>query len=93
MNRFFRVTLAVYEPTRLALDAVLGNPGPYAETCVRPVEQAPIDNQDRVYLAVLDTMFQWPQVQENVGELILSGLVQEITENEYRAAMPVGLTI
>lgn len=88
MNRFFRTSEAVYTATRAQLDAAFDHPGPYADTCLPPAEEAPKDAQGRVYLAVLDSMFQWPVVQENVAALMVAGLVEEVTEADYRATFP-----
>lgn len=74
--------------TRDALDASFDHPNQYADTCVPPVELAPSDEQNNSYVAVLDQMFQWPVVQDAVGDLFQQGLVEEITEEQYREVLP-----
>ncbi len=88
MNRFFRTSAEVYTKTREALDRAFEHPNSRADTCLPPVEEAPKDTKGQVYLAVLDQMFKWPVVQDNVDNLIKAGLVEEIDEKQYREIFP-----
>lgn len=87
--RFFRSTDAVYEQARATLDAAWGLPNDLGTvTCIEPAATAPRDNQGRVLLAVADEFCTFTTAAELLPQLLASGLVQEISEATYRAAMP-----
>lgn len=90
MSRFFRIASdAVYEQTRLHLDSVWGHGfGTGTLTCVEPAATAPRDTQGRVLLAVRAEFCEYEAVAAMLPQLLASGAVQEITEAEYRAALP-----
>lgn len=87
--RFFRSTDAVYEQVRATLDAAWGLPNALGTTtCIEPAATAPHDSQGRVLLAVRDEFCSFPAAAEMLPQLLASGAVEEITEADYRAAMP-----
>lgn len=87
--RFFRAAPAVYEQVRVHLDAAWGNPSLDGTiTCIEPETTAPHDAQGRVVLAVHDEFCQYSVAVDMLPQLLASGAVEEITEAEYRAAMP-----
>ena len=87
MNRCFRVhNDAVYENVRASLDVAWGHVPPV--TCVDPAEIAPRDGQGRILLAVRPEFCEYEAVAVMLPQLLASGAVQEITEAEYRAALP-----
>lgn len=87
--RFFRSTDAVYEQARTTLDAAWGLPNALGTaTCIEPAATAPHDSQGRVLLAVNDEFCAFTVVDELLPQLLSTGAVEEITEADYRAAMP-----
>lgn len=87
--RFFRSTDAVYEQTRATLDAAWGLPNDRGTvTCIQPAATAPRDGQGRVLLAVKDEFCTFTTAADLLPQLLASGLVEEISEAAYRAAMP-----
>lgn len=90
--RFFRTADdAVYEQTRLGLDAAWGHPTPdgKTQTCIEPAATAPRDQQGRIVLAVNDEFCAYEAVAAVLPSLLASGAVEEISEGEYRASLPV----
>jgi len=87
--RFFATSsAALYEETRLTLDAAWGLPNDKGtRTCINPVRVAPRDAQGRVLLAVAEEWCGWEPAATLLPELLASGQVAEITEAEYRAAI------
>ena len=89
--RFFRTADAdLYESIRLQLDAAWGHPTPdgLTVTCFDPAAVAPKDASGRVLLAVKDEFCEYDAVAAVLPQLLASGAVEEITEAEYRAALP-----
>jgi len=90
--RFFRCVAgdAAYEQARLALDAAWGHPTPdgLTLTCIEPAATAPRDKQGRIVLSVQDAFAEFPAAAEMLPAMLQSGAVAEITEAEYRAALP-----
>lgn len=89
--RFFRTPDAsIYESIRLQLDAAWGHPTPDGKTatCFDPVAVAPKDASRRVLLAVKDEFCTYEAVAAVLPQLLASGAVEEISEAEYRAALP-----
>ena len=91
-QRFFRADAATYESMRLHLNAAWGLPTPGTENCILPADDptAPRDGQDRVYLAVHAEWCDWPAVAAVLPDLLASGAVEEVTREDYQAALPVG---
>lgn len=87
--RFFRTANAdLYESIRLQLDAAWGHPDEQTETCIDPAAVAPRDKHGRVLLAVKDEFCTYEAVTAVLPQLLASGSVEEISEAEYRAALP-----
>lgn len=88
--RYFRSTVAVYEQVRLSLDATWGHPNQQTktDTCIQPALNAPRDSSGRVLLATSNEFCEFPAVAELLPQLLASGAVEEISEAEYRAALP-----
>ena len=89
--RYFRTAdAAMYESIRLQLDAAWGHPTPdgKTQTCFDPVAVAPKDVSGRVLLAVKNEFCSYEAVAAVLPQLLASGAVEEISEAEYRAALP-----
>lgn len=88
-QRYFRTAdEALYEQVRLGLDAAWGHPNGGTVTCIDPAAVAPRDAQDRILLAVKPEFTAFPAAAAMLTDLLASGQVVEITEAEYRAALP-----
>jgi hypothetical protein len=89
MNRYYRITSNEnYEQTRLALDAAFGHPHVRAETCIDPAAVAPRDTQGNILLAVREEWLSWDAVATMLPQLLASGVVSEITEQDYFSSQP-----
>jgi hypothetical protein len=88
--RFFRTPSdELYEGIRLQLDAAWGHPSPNGTiTCIEPAATAPRDSEGRIVLAVHDEFATWEPAASMLPGLIAQGLVEEITEAQYQAALP-----
>jgi hypothetical protein len=85
-NLYYRIADdAVYEATRLGLDALWGHVPP--ETCVDPAAVAPRDAEGRIVLAVRPEFAAFAAVAEILPQLLASGAVEEIDEATYDAAI------
>lgn len=88
-QRFFRSDEATYEGIRQTLDEAWGLPnGAGTVTCIQPAATAPRDGQGRVVLAVDAAFCDYTVAVDLLPQLLASGAVAEITEAEYRAALP-----
>ena len=88
-QRYFRTADAdLYESIRLQLDAAWGHPNASTQTCIDPAAVAPRDGQGRILLAVNAEFAGFPVAADLLPQLLASGAVEEITEAEYREAMP-----
>lgn len=87
-QRFFRSDDATYESVRQQLDAAWGHPNEKAETCVEPAATAPHDADGRVVLAVNEEFCAYQAVAHVLPMLLASGAVEEISAEQYAAAMP-----
>lgn len=88
--RFFRVTPAEYEATRLAADAILGNPTPDGRTvtCVEPLGESLRDRDGNVMAALYEDMLSDQPLSSLFRGLMASGAAVEIGWDEYGAALP-----
>ena len=90
-QRFFRSDVTTYEAIRQSLDAEWGHsPGTGTDTCFEPAATAPRDTAGRVLLAVLSEFCDYEAVAVLLPALLSSGAVEEITREQYLAALPVG---
>lgn len=88
-QRYFRSGEATYEGIRQTLDNAWGLPNDRGTvTCVQPSSTAPRDSEGRVVLAVHSSFTEFTVAAEMLPQLLASGAVTEITEDEYRAALP-----
>jgi hypothetical protein len=88
--RYFRSTPAVYASICAQLDAAYGYPNAATKTArtLPLVADLPSDDQGRVYLAVAADYCEFVLPSQMLPELISLGLVDEITQAQYLAAMP-----
>lgn len=88
--RFFATSNeGLYEQTRLGLDAAWGLPNDRGTvTCINPAAVAPRDADGRILLAVADEWCEWEPAATMLPKLLVSNAVFEITQAEYRAALP-----
>lgn len=87
MSVYYRITDdATYEQVRLGLDAAWGHVPP--TTCVDPATVAPRDTEGNILLAVRPEFVAFDAVAAILPELLASGVVQQISEAEYRASLP-----
>ena len=85
--RFFKIPSDQnYESLRLQLDAAWGHPKPGAETCVSPAANAPRNQAGQILLAVHPEFCEYPAVDSMLPALLASGVVVEITAEEYFAS-------
>lgn len=88
-HRYFRCASdEVYEQARLTLDAAWGIQPP--QTCIEPAATAPRDADGRIVLAVNEEFCGYPAAAEMLPKLLASGVVDEIDEATFRAALPAG---
>ena len=87
--RYFRtVSDAVYEQSRLTLDAAWGLPNQKGTvTCIDPAAKAPRDANGAIVLAVMDEFCEFTVAIDLLPQLLASGLVEEIDEPTYRAVV------
>lgn len=84
--RYFRTASdEVYEQARATLDAAWGHVAPI--TCIEPALTAPRDSQGRIVLAVNDEFCQYSVEVDLLPQLLAAGVVEEIDEATYRAAV------
>lgn len=90
MRCFRTADAALYESIRRQLDAAWGHPSADGATltCFDPAAIAPRGEDGRIMLAVNDEFCTYEAVAAVLPELLASGAVEEITEAEYRAALP-----
>lgn len=91
-QRYFRADAATYEAMRLGLDAAWGFPNAGTRSCYRPASDGyvPQDGAGRLYLAVHSEWCEWDAVVVALPGLLASGAVEEVTREDYMAALPVG---
>lgn len=88
-QRFFRSDAANYESIRQTLDKAWGLPnGAGTATCIQPAATGPKDSEGRVVLAVDAAFCGYTVAVDLLPQLLASGAVVEITEDQYRAALP-----
>jgi hypothetical protein len=92
IQRYFRSDVGTYEVVRNSLNAAWGFPDAGTQSCILAADDptAPIDQASRIYLAVTDEWCQWDEVAAVLPGLLASGAVEEVTREQYIAALPVG---
>lgn len=90
MSRYFRSTPSVYEQVRATLDAAWGYPNEQTKTltAIPPVGELPADQQGRVYLEISAAYCEYVLPSQMLTELLASGAVEEVTEQDYAALFP-----
>lgn len=86
--RYFRAIDAVYLAVGQLLDQRLGYPRGQTLRTLPPLGEIPRDSVGRVYLALTNAECSGTVPAELLPSLLASGAVQEITRDEYDAAMP-----
>lgn len=88
--RYFRALPAVYAEICAQLDAAYGYPNAETKTerTLPLVGDLPTDSQGRVYLAVSAAYCDYILPGQMLPDLLSSGAVTELTEAQYRAAVP-----
>lgn len=91
MLRYFRSTAAVYVGICQQLDAAYGYPNAATKTeRTLPLVQAlPTDESGLVYLAISAEYCEYILPGEMLPGLLESGAVQEATQEQYDAVLPV----
>jgi hypothetical protein len=84
---YLRATAEVYEYARATVDAARGLPARGQVTSFTPAADAPTDEQGRVYLALRESDLTADGADLLPG-LLSGGMVEEITEAQYQAALP-----
>lgn len=89
MVRYFRSFEAVYENVRAALDAAWGFPNAETktETAIEPAATAARSSDGRVMLAISSEYCAYEPAATLLPQLLASGAVEEITVDEYQAAI------
>lgn len=89
--RYFRCLAGdeAYEQIRLTLDAAWGLPNAATKTvtCIDPAGVAPRDTQGRILLAVKSEFCTYTVASEMLPQLLASGVIDQITEQEYRSVV------
>jgi hypothetical protein len=89
-HRFFAVaTDEIYEGVRAYLDELWDHPRNGTVTALWPTSQTRHDAQGRPLVAVRNEEAAWPDVADQIADLITIGYVTEITRSEWdQAATP-----
>lgn len=86
--RYFRTAdEVVYERTREALDSLWGLPANGQVTCFEPAATAPRDESGRIYLSLWSQYCDMPDTGPLLAGMLANGLVEELSRNEYFAAV------
>jgi hypothetical protein len=87
--RYFRSSPAVYQAVCSQLNAAYGYPNAATKTdrALPLAGELPSDVQGRVYLLVPDEQCYYVLPAQMLTELLASGAVEEITPEQYRAAV------
>jgi hypothetical protein len=88
--RCFRTAdAALYDQVRLTLDAAWGHPTADGRTvtCIEPAATQLRDTDGRLLLSVRSEWCEYEAVASMLPQLLASGVVEEITPQEYREAV------
>jgi hypothetical protein len=88
--RYFRAVPAVYASICAQLDAAYGYPNAETKTerTLPLVAELPTDAEGRVYLAVDASYCEFILPGQMLPDLIVSGVVEEISEAVYQTSLP-----
>lgn len=87
IQRFFRSSPAVYADVLATLDAAWGFPKNGFDHVFLPLNYAP-QKDGMAYLAIQAADAEMEPASEMLPQLLASGAVVEVTQADYRAAMP-----
>lgn len=87
-HRFFKAAPDVYESLRTQIDAAWGYPTPHTQTSIPPAAEQHKAADGDCIMGVKSEWLDWEPVATLMPQAIAAGLVSEITEAEYWAAMP-----
>jgi hypothetical protein len=89
--RYFRSTPAVYASICSQLDAAYGYPNAETKTqrTLPLAVDLPSDSEGRVYLAVSAEYCDFILPGQMLPELLASGAVEEVTQADYAALLPL----
>ena len=87
-HRFFKAAPDVYESLRTEIDAAWGYPTPHTYTSIPPAAEQHKAADGDCIMGVKAEWLGWEPVATLIPQAIAAGLVAEITEAEYWAAMP-----
>ena len=87
-NRFFVLTVQVYEQVRAGLDAAFQHPNGKAITCLPPAADAPKWTDGKPIATVLSSQCAWPEVSGMIAQLTGTGAAQEITAEQFHSSRP-----
>jgi len=87
-HRFFRAAPAVYESIRAQIDAAWGYPTPHTLTSIPTAADQNKDAGGNCIMAVRLEWLGWEPVATLVPQAVESGLIEEMSEAEYWAAIP-----
>jgi hypothetical protein len=85
---YLRATAAVYEAARAQIDAERGLPARGQVTSFDPAVIAPTDSDGMVMLGLRESDLAATGADSLLASLMASGLVEEITAEQYAAALP-----
>jgi hypothetical protein len=86
--RYFRTAdESEYERARATLDALWNLPSNGQQTCFEPAETAPRDAKGNLYLSLWAFYCDIPEAAAILVAMLESGLVAEITHDEYFSAV------
>lgn len=88
--RYFRALPAVYADICATLDAAYGYPNAATKTerALPLGDTLPTDGAGRVYLAVSAAYCEFNLPSELLPQLIVAGLVEELTAAQYETVLP-----
>lgn len=87
-HRFFKAPPAVYESLRAQIDAAWGYPTQHTQTSIpTAADQHKAPDGDCV-MAVRLEWLGWEPVATLLPQAVASGMIEEISEAEYWAAIP-----
>jgi hypothetical protein len=80
---YLRASVEVYEQARVLVDGLRGLPKNGQTTSFSPASEAPHDTFGRVYLVLRESDFVETGLQSLLSDLVESGQVQSVSEQEY----------
>lgn len=88
--RYFRADASVYQSICEQLDAAYGYPNAETKTerTLPVVSTLPSDSSGRVYLSLPAEFCEYTLPSQLLPQLLASGAVEEITAEQYQAALP-----